>query len=150
VVTSIGSAAPAQTSTVALKKTQQEEQAAVATQVEAAAPDDSAGTGETETETVSALSSATARVGDQLAAQADASRMERARPVGGGGAAATSETGSTDYIAEADTNSDKKVSDEERAAYEKKLEQQAQDKSGAVQKAYGLAEESAPAVSATA
>ena len=56
----------------------------------------------------------------------------------------------TDYIAEADTNSDKKVSDEERAAYEKKLEQQAQDKSGAVQKAYGLGEDSEPAVSATA
>jgi len=176
-VTSIGSATLAQTSTVALKKTQQEEQAAVAAPVEAAAPEGTAGTGDTET--VSALSSATARVGDQLTAQADAARVDRARakaappaedaeeadveetrsaaapagarPAGaGGGAPATSETESTDYVAEADTNSDKKVSDEERAAYEKKLEQQAQDKSGAVQKAYGLAEESEPAVSATA
>ena len=147
-VTSIGSATLAQTSTVALKKTRQEEQAAVATQVEAAAPEGTAGTGDTET--VSALSSATARVGDQLAAQADASRVERARPTSGGAAAATGETASTDYIAEADTNSDKTVSDQERVAYEKKLEQQAQDKSGAVQKAYGLAQESEPAVSETA
>ena len=148
-VTSIGSATLAQTSFTPVKNTQPEEEAAVAMPVEAAAPEDSAGTGETET--VSALSSATARVGDQLAAQADASRVERARPAGGGGgAAAASETESTDYIAEADTNSDKKVSDEERAAYEKKLEQQAQDKSGAVQKAYGRAEESEQAVSATA
>jgi len=181
-VTSIGSATLAQTSFTPVKKTQQEEQAAAAAGIAAAQSttvDDAASTGATET--VSALSSATARVGDQLAAQADAARVDRARaeappadgpppaeeteasaetgsaapagarPAGGGGGAkSTSETESTDYIAEADTNSDKTVSDEERVAYEKKLEQQAQDKSGAVQKAYGLAEESEPAVSETA
>ncbi len=185
-VTSIGSAALAQTTFTPVKKTQQEEEAAVAAQIDAVATENTASTGETET--VSALSSATARLGDQLAAQSDAARVDRARAEmppppdgapppdgpppaeeaestgessaaaptgarpagGGGGASATSETESTDYIAEADTNSDKKVSDEERAAYEKKLEQQAQDKSGAVQKAYGLGEDSEATVSATA
>lgn len=187
-VTSIGSAALAQTTFTPVKKTQQEEDAAVAAQIEAVATENTASTGETET--VSAISSATARLGDQLAAQSDAARVDRARAEmppppdgapppdgpppaeeaestgessaaaptgarpagggGGGGTSATSETESTDYIAEADTNSDKKVSDEERVAYEKKLEQQAQDKSGAVQKAYGLDQDSEPAISATA
>jgi hypothetical protein len=116
--------------------------------------------------TQSAESAATARLGDQLSAQADASRVQRAvdestaapsgpppsgpppadeasadteaisaqapasgaAPAGGAPvAAASSETTETDYIAEADTNSDKTVSDEERLAYETKLRQQAED-----------------------
>lgn len=143
----------------------------------APAPDDDA-----PVETRSALSDATARLGGQLDAQADASRVDRARaeaatppddapppaadtdaaaegkatattggarPTGGGASAGTTnETESGDYIAEADTNSDKKVSDQERIAYEKKLEQQARDE--AVQKAYGLAETGEPAVNASA
>ncbi len=189
-VTRIGSTIQAQAALAPVRKTQEEEQAAGAATVPATAGD-SVATGDIETQ--SALSSATARLGDQLGAQADAARIDRARAEappppppdgapppdgpppaeggagmeetgaasgaapagarpagGGGGAAASSETESADYIAEADTNSDEKVSDQERIAYEKKLEQQAQDKSGAVQKAYGLVEDSEPAVSATA
>jgi len=44
---------------------------------------------------------------------------------GGAGGASSGSSESSDYIAEADTNSDRKVSDEERAAYEKKLAAQA-------------------------
>ena len=119
--------------------------------------------------TQSQASAASTRLADQLSAQADASRVQRAvddsavapngpppappeeasadsdaaadtetaaaqapaggaRPAGGApAAAASSETTATDYIAEADTNSDKTVSDEERAAYETKLRQQAED-----------------------
>ena len=118
--------------------------------------------------TQSAESAASARLGDQLNAQADASRVQRAvdeastdsaaatetdteastgtetgsetnivaaaapargaPPAGGAPAASSSEASTaTDYIAEADTNSDKTVSDEERAAYETKLRKQAED-----------------------
>ena len=114
--------------------------------------------------TQSAESAASARLGDQLNAQADASRVQRAvdeastdsaaatetdtdastgtdteaaaaaaparsaPPAGGAPAASSGETSTaTDYIAEADTNSDKTVSDEERAAYETKLRKQAED-----------------------
>jgi len=112
--------------------------------------------------TQSAESAASARLGDQLSAQADASRVQRAvdeastdsaaatetdtdastgtdteaaaapargAPQAGGAPAASSDETSTatDYIAEADTNSDKTVSDEERAAYETKLRKQAED-----------------------
>lgn len=113
--------------------------------------------------------SAAARLGDELNAQADAARVQRAvdaspasakassedgdaveetgsaqtpaaaapAPAGGaGGAAASSETTDTDYIAEADTNSDKTVSDEERAAYEAKLREQ-NEKQAEVRAAYG-------------
>ena len=112
--------------------------------------------------TQSAESAASAHLGDQLNAQADASRVQRAvdvastdsaaatetdtdastetdteaaaaparsaPPAGGAPAASSGETSTaTDYIAEADTNSDKTVSDEERAAYETKLRKQAED-----------------------
>jgi len=130
-------------------------------------------------------SAAAARLGDQLNAQADASRVQRAvddatgatgattedaeaaseaasaeapaaapaAPPGGaggaGGASASSETTDTDYIAEADTNSDKTVSDEERAAYEAKLRAQ-DEKQAAVRAAYGQEEGAAPALDVTA
>jgi hypothetical protein len=160
--------------------------------------------------TRSAESAAAARLGDQLSAQADASRVQRAvdestappsgpppsgpppadeasagtateteatsaqapaagaAPAGGAPpAAAASETTETDYIAEADTNSDKTVSDEERLAYETKLRQQAEDSGTGATKAsmktdpvealtaevratYGVDEEATPAVSTTA
>jgi hypothetical protein len=107
--------------------------------------------------TQSAESAASARLGDQLNAQADASRVQRAvdeagtesdtttatgseasseaaaaaAPTGGAAPAAsmsTSATSSTtnDYVAEADTNSDKTVSDDEQAAYDTRLRQQAE------------------------
>lgn len=138
-VTSITSTAQPQAAQAPVKKTQAEEVAVAAPEAQEAGSDSVNTDG---VETQSALSSATARVGDQLGAQAGAARVARASTSGG--------AESADYIAEADTNSDKKVSDQERIAYEKKLEQQAQDKSGAVQKAYGLVEDSEPSVSATA
>lgn len=108
----------------------------------------------------SAQSAATARVGEQLDAQFDAARVQRAQddagpeedvegkagaaatdaagaeattteaspaaaPAGGGvrasgGGTSSSDSAATDYIAEADTNNDRKVSEEERIAYERK------------------------------
>lgn len=104
--------------------------------------------------TQSAESAAAARLGDQLNAQADAARVQRAvddsisatgdssastetpeaagsaqaqasapaaggqPPAGSGGASAAASTLDADYIEEADTNSDKTVSDQERAVYE--------------------------------
>lgn len=106
--------------------------------------------------TQSAESAASARLGDQLNAQADASRVQRAvaeagtesdtttatgseassgaaaaAPTGGAAPAASTSTSATssttnDYVAEADTNSDKTVSDDEQAAYDNKLRQQAE------------------------
>ena len=116
--------------------------------------------------TQSAESAASARLGDQLNAQADASRVQRAvdeagsgsdtatateseaaseaaagagaaagaaaAPTGGAAPAAastaSSATSSTtnDYVAEADTDADKTVSDDEQAAYDTKLRQQAE------------------------
>jgi hypothetical protein len=109
--------------------------------------------------TQSAESAASARVGDQLNAQADASRVQRAvaeagtesdtttatgseasseaatgaaaAPTGGAAPAASTSTSTTasttnDYVAEADTNSHKTVSDDEQAAYDNKLRQQAE------------------------
>lgn len=85
-----------------------------------------------------------------------------AAPSGGAGGAASSSSGSTDsdYIAEADTNADKTVSDEERAVYEAKLREQAQEKAvntdqamdqtESVRAAYGQADEPAPALDMTA
>lgn len=133
--------------------------------------------------TQSAESAAAARLGDELNAQADAARVQRAVdaspasataagedgdaveetgsaqapaaaapapvPAGGaGGAAASSETTDTDYIAEADTNSDKTVSDEERAAYEAKLREQ-NEKQADVRVAYGQIDAAAPALDVT-
>ena len=133
--------------------------------------------------TQSAESAAAARLGDELNAQADAARVQRAvdaspasatassedsdaveetgsaqapaapPPAGGaggaGGAAASSETTDTDYIAEADTNSDKTVSDEERAAYEAKLREQ-NEKQAEVRAAYGQDVGATPALDVTA
>ncbi len=130
--------------------------------------------------TQNAESAAAARLGEQLNAQADAARVQRAvdqattgdttedtetasdagatqapaaasaAPAGGaGGAAASSETTDTDYIAEADTNSDKTVSDEERAAYEAKLREQ-NEKQAEVRAVYGQDEDAAPALDVTA
>jgi len=104
--------------------------------------------------TRSAQSDAVDRLGAQLDAQADAARVQAASgeagatasaeaseapetaeaaadassaAAGAGGAtASSSESESTDYIAEADTNNDRKVSEQERIAYEKKLAQQAE------------------------
>ena len=128
--------------------------------------------------TQSAESAASARLGDQLNAQADASRVQRAvdeagtesdtttatgseasseaaaaaAPTGGAAPAAsmsTSATSSTtnDYVAEADTNSDKTVSDDEQAAYDTRLRQQAE--AAAATKA-AAAKEAAPQDALTA
>lgn len=93
----------------------------------------------------SAESVAAARLGDELNAQAPAA----APPAPAGGAAASPETTDTDYIAEADTNSDKTVSDEERAAYEAKLRDQ-NEKQAEVRAAYGQIDAAAPALDVTA
>ena len=50
-----------------------------------------------------------------------------------GGGATGSDSAASDYIAEADTNNDRKVSEEERAAYAKKQASEAQSKAGAQQ-----------------
>lgn len=113
--------------------------------------------------TQSAESAAAARLGEQLNAQADAARVQRAvddsataagaagasaeaaeasdsaqtkasapaaggqAPAAAGGAAAASGTLDADYIEEADTNSDRTVSDKERAVYDAKQHQQAEE-----------------------
>ena len=138
-VTSITSTAQPQAAQAPVKKTQAEEVAVAAPEAQEAGSDSVNTDG---VETQSALSSATARVGDELGAQANAARVARASTSGG--------AESADYIAEADTNSDKKVSDQERIAYEKKLEQQARDKTGALQRVYGLGETGESAVGASA
>lgn len=127
--------------------------------------------------TQSAESAASARLGDQLNAQADASRVQRAvdeagtesdtttatestassgaaaaAPTGGAAPAASTSTSATasttnDYVAEADTDSDKTVSDDEQAAYETKLRQQAE--AAAATKA-AAAKETAPQDALTA
>lgn len=104
----------------------------------------------------SAQTQATARVGDELDAQFDASRVRQAQedeaavdgsaseaadasiaaPAAGaaggarmdGRASGSSESASTDYIAEADTNNDRKVSEQERIAYAKKQASEAEKK----------------------
>jgi hypothetical protein len=104
--------------------------------------------------TRSAESAAAAHLGDQLNAQADAARVQRAvddsatatsdtdataqtqasaaaaggpAPAAAGGAPAASTTVDADYIEEADTNSDKTVSDQERAVYDAKQRQLAEE-----------------------
>ncbi|MFC5480086.1 hypothetical protein [Massilia suwonensis] len=62
-------------------------------------------------------------------AAADTVAAAAAKPAGGapaGGASGSSAEESTDYIAAADTNNDRKVSEEERIAYEKKQASEAQ------------------------
>ena len=194
-MTSIGSASLAQTPLAQARKTRPEDATAAAAVMPPVLADPAATGTEGSIETQSVLSSATARVGDQLQAQSDASRVQRAvdeaAPAAGeseddtesdstgestaalpagaarGGArtgSSTSTAGDTesaDYIAEADTNSDKKVSEQERIAYEKKLAQQteartqssggaAKDQSQELREAYGLASEAASGVSETA
>lgn len=98
--------------------------------------------------TQSAESAASARLGDQLNAQTAASRVQRAvdEASTGSGTATTSAT-TNDYVAEADTNSDKTVSDDEQAAYETKLREQAE--SAAATKAAAV-KETAPQDALTA
>lgn len=143
--------------------------------------------------TQSAESAASARLGDQLEADADSARVQRAidesavsepsgdtqasaqassgaaapaagtAPAAGAGgtaASSSSESTDTDYIAEADTNSDKVVSDEERAVYEARLRDQAEksavntgeavDQTTSVRAAYGQATETASSLDITA
>jgi len=130
--------------------------------------------------TQSAESAASARLGEQLNAQADASRVQRAvaeagtesdtttatgseasseaatgaaaAPTGGAAPAASTSTSATasttnDYVAEADTNSDKTVSDDEQAAYDTRLRPQAE--AAAATKA-AAAKEAAPQDALTA
>jgi hypothetical protein len=199
-VTSIGAASATQavyaTRTVTHAAAGAEDTSAAVTQDVA----DSAAQGTT----LSDESAAAARLGDQLSAQADAARVQRAvdkstataadggettetpeatgseqmqvaAPAGGGqapmatgaagGATTSSSTTDADYIEEADTNSDKTVSDQERAVYEAKQRRQteetaakeeaaATDPAGArtaeVRSAYGLDSEAAPALDITA
>lgn len=146
----------------------------------------------------SAESAAAARLGEQLNAQADATRVQRAvddsavasaeatgagsggdtqaatpaaggaqapMAAGAGGASSSSRSTDADYIAEADTNSDQTVSDQERAVYEAKQRQQAEEAAQArqagandpdaartaeVRAAYGLDQNAAPALEITA
>ena len=173
-VSSIGgaSAAPATYATTPGTET---EPAASATPAAASEPQHTASA-----PTQSAESVAAARLGEQLNAEADASRVQRAVDesttaaatgaategtdteatptpapgapaggAGGAGGAAASETTDADYIAEADTNADKTVSDEERAAYEARLREQA-DVQAEVRAAYGQSEAAAPALDVTA
>ena len=89
---------------------------------------------------------------DSATASADAATPAQApAKMGGGGVAASSSvTTDTDYIAEADTNSDKTVSDEERAVYEAKLRVQ-NEKQAEVRAAYGQDQASTtPALEVTA
>lgn len=197
-VTSIGSTSATQAATAPTRKTGTEPVISTTT--------NTAATGVEETSsasTLSAESAASAKLGDQLNAQADAARVQRAvdessvsaedseettitdadteaaaiqaappaggaAPAGGaGGASSSSETTDTDYIAEADTNSDKTVSDQERAVYEAKQRREADEagardkaktaendplaaKTAEVRAAYGQDETSAPALDITA
>lgn len=193
-VSSIGGASAAQaiqpTRVNTEKETEQE------TRVDAPAPDL---TQDAPVATQSAESAAAIRLGDQLGADLDTARVQRAveesgatrstttteateatdatdataqagaqppaggaAPTGGAGGAASSSSASTDsdYIAEADTNADKTVSDEERAVYEAKLREQAEEKAvntdqsmdqtESVRAAYGQADEAAPALDMSA
>lgn len=110
----------------------------------------------------SAESAAAARLGEQLNARADAARVQDAvdqmpaateeassDSAAAGAGAAPAATTDTDYIAEADTNSDKTVSDQERAAYEARLRAQDQ-KQAEVRAAYGQDESAAPALDVSA
>ena len=135
-VSRIGGAPPVQSLPVQRegRTTQEMAAASVASDEQPAA--DAAGVRSAQTE-------ATARLGEQLDAQFDAGRVQPAQedtpaengadasaaeatgagaaaPPAAGAAAASSESASTDYIAEADTNNDRKLSEQERIAYEKK------------------------------
>lgn len=80
---------------------------------------------------------------DAAQGAADTEAAAAAKPAGGGapaggvgGASGGSDSASTDYIAEADTNNDRKLSEEERIAYEKKQASAAQSRAQEVQQAY--------------
>jgi hypothetical protein len=140
-VSSISSSTPTQATYAAAARNNPDQ--TVATPAVVTTGDDQ---GDAPAPTQSAESAASARLGDQLNAQADASRVQRAveeastdsgtateSEVAAGttaaaAATATSTTSATtnDYVAEADTNSDKTVSDEEQAAYDTRLRQQAE------------------------
>ena len=150
-VSLVSSTSLAQSMPTRVESRKAQEMAAASTAVATAAP------AETSASTVTvprAEAAAAGRVGEQLDAQFDASRLQmdvpaadgeavtaatageteeadatEAAPAAAGGArmgggaapaAASSDSESTDYIAEADTNNDRKVSEEERSAYAKK------------------------------
>jgi hypothetical protein len=177
-VSSISSSTPIQATYVPAARNNPDQ--AVATPAVVTTTDDQ---GDAPAPTQSAESAASARLGDQLNAQADASRVQRAveeastdsgtatesEAAAGTAAAATppaaaaTATSATtnDYVAEADTNSDKTVSDDEQAAYDTKLRQQAeaaaakeadpQDTLTAeVRATYGVDEAAEPVLSITA
>jgi hypothetical protein len=143
-VSSISSSSPPQATYAPAARNNPDQ--AVATPAVVTTTDDQ---GDASAPTQSAESAASARLGEQLNAQADASRVQRAveeastdsgttaagttaaAPAGGAPAAASTATSTTsattnDYVAEADTNSDKTISDDEQAAYDTRLRQQAE------------------------
>jgi len=89
-------------------------------QEEAAAVDG----GDGETGTADTDGTAEAGAGGTAAPAAGAARL-------GAGAAGGNDSAASDYIAEADTNNDRKVSEEERAAYAKKQASEVQGKAAA-------------------
>ncbi|MDN4038858.1 hypothetical protein [Massilia sp. YIM B02443] len=198
-VTSIGGASATQAA-YATRSVTSTQTAAGAEDTSAAVTQEVADSG-AQVATLSDESAAAARLGDQLSAQADAARVQRAvdestatatdsgettetleatdtaetqaaapasgggAPMAAGGATAASTTTDTDYIEEADTNSDKTVSDQERAVYDAKQRRQAEEtaakeqasatdpaeaRSAEVRSAYGLDGEAAPALDITA
>lgn len=189
-VTSIGSASATQ-ATYATRTVTSTQTAASAEDTPAAVTRDVADSG-AQAATLSDESAAAARLGDQLSAQADAARVQRAvdestatatdettetleatgseetqaaAPAGGGAAPMAAGGADADYIEEADTNSDKTVSDQERAVYEAKQRRQAEEtaakeqagetdpveaRTAEVRSAYGLDSEAAAALDITA
>jgi len=110
-VSRIGNTSLAQSLTARVASRTAQETAAVA--IPASSADE---TSASAASTRSAQTEATARVGAQL----DASRLQPAS------AAADATSAETGYIAEADTNNDRKVSEQERIAYAKKQASEAE------------------------
>ena len=110
-VSRIGGASLAQSLLVRVESRKAQETAKVA--IPASSGDE---TSASAASTPSAQTQATARVGAQL----DASRLQLQ------GGAADESSAETDYIAEADTNNDRKVSEQERIAYAKKQASEAE------------------------
>lgn len=110
----------------ALRAASSKTQTAANTTAPAASAADDAGTDAASVP--GAQAAAVTRVGDQLDAQFGAARVQRAQgdasPAAVEGSAA--EGSAVDYIAEADTNKDRKVSEQERIAYAKKQASEAQ------------------------
>jgi uncharacterized protein with WD repeat len=105
----------------ALRAASSKTQTAADTTAPAASAADDAGTDAASVP--SAQAAAVKRVGDQLDAQFGAARVQRAQD---DASPAAAEGSAVDYIAEADTNKDRKVSEQERIAYAKKQASEAQ------------------------